>query len=97
MEKIEELLTLLLVKNKLKKIALLKTTLNSKEKTLLWKSPSPKPENHPIKLTKELIEKIPEILKLKKPNNLDNLDNKNLENPELMLPEKNLIPYLLEI
>jgi len=56
---------LLLVKNKHKKIALLKTTLNSKEKNLLWKSLSPEPENHPTKLPKDLKEKIPEILNLK--------------------------------
>jgi hypothetical protein len=92
---------LLLVKNQHKKTVLLKTTLNSKEKNFLWKSPNPEPEIHPPKppIPKDLKEKIPEILNLevKKPDNLDNLDNKNLENLELMLPEKILIPYSLEI
>lgn len=100
MEKIEELLMLLLVKNHHNKNVLLKTTLNSKVKNLPWKSPRPEPELPPTKLIlKDLKEKIPEILNLeiKKLDNLDNLDKINLENLELMLPEKNLIPYSLEI
>lgn len=69
-------------------IVLLKPA-NSKEKNLSLSEPNLEPNNP---APKNPLENTPEILIVTKTNLKEALNN--LDNPELMLLEKNLIPYL---
>jgi len=96
-EKIEELPMLHLLKNHSSMMLSKTPTLNSKEKPSPSKEPSLELELKDLDppIPKDLKEKILEIENPEKEP--ENLNNKDLENPELMSPEKIPTQSLLEI